>query len=117
MLPVCRGLLAVLISLALVASGAMPPTAGMQRSDNGTGTATAAMASDSSMPGGCNQCVKPDRATHSCFTVCIAINALLPVTIVLPALAKTAPVALVGQRPRSSPSSPDPPPPRLIVLA
>lgn len=112
----CRGLLGVLLILALVLGTAqfMPASAEMQ--SNVQSSAMKAMTSDPSVSGMCDKCLKKAAATHSCFGVCVGVQAVLPVASVFRVFARAPLEFRVERQFNGATAPPDLPPPKLSDL-
>jgi hypothetical protein len=118
-MPTCRGFLALLLVLALALGTGrpMPAAAEMQSGAQASKMVMNAMASDLSMSGMCDKCVKKEPATHACFAVCVGVQAVLPVLAVLRASSRAPLYPLVERQFSGSAAPPDLPPPKLNVPA
>ncbi len=74
------------------------------------------MTSDLSMSGMCDKCAKHEGATHSCFAVCVGVQAVLPVMIVLRVAVQAPLDPFVDRQSDGTAGPPDLPPPKLNIL-
>jgi hypothetical protein len=117
---VCRGLIIVMLVLAVVLGTGRTvasAAADMPHRTQAWDMAMKAMASDPSMSGMCDKCIKTEFDKRACIPACVGLQALPPVSD-LPRDFVSAPIASAAERHvRGSTAPPDPPPPKLNSLA
>ena len=115
----CTGLLALLLVLGLVLGSGRLVTAAheIQNGAKAPILVMNPMAPHMTMSGTCEKCLGKDPATHACFVVCFGVEAILPDTNIVRVLARAPLSPLADRQLNGSAVPPDPPPPKLSVLA
>jgi hypothetical protein len=116
----CRGLLVVMLVLAVVlgTGGTMTSAAAdTQHPPQASDMAMKAMASDPSMSGMCDKCIKTEFDKRACIPACVGVQAVLPVSEMARDFVSALTAAALERHFRGLTVPPEPPPPKLNSLA
>jgi hypothetical protein len=89
----------------------------MQRSPQASDMSIKAMASDPSMSGMCDKCIKTEFDKRACIPACVGVQAVLPVSEIPRDFVRALIASAAERHFRGLTAPPDPPPPKLNSLA
>jgi hypothetical protein len=89
----------------------------MQGGTAATSMLMSAIASDLSMSGMCDKCIKKDSTARACDPVCAGVQAVLPSARIPTAFARARIAPIAERQFKGAATPPDPPPPKPSVLA
>jgi hypothetical protein len=89
----------------------------MQSGTAATPMLMSAIASDLSMSGMCDKCIKKDPTARACYPVCAGVQAVLQSASIPTAFARARVAPIAEQQLEAAATPPDPPPPKPSILA